>query len=95
MLNIPVRPFENAPHDIEAALADCDLFIAIGTSGAVYPAAGFVQVARRSGAHTLEQNLDASDVSGYFHEHRVGPAGQEVPRLVEELLALRPSPAKR
>ena len=50
---------------IEMALAQCDLFVSIGTSGAVYPAAGFVQTARHYGAQTLEMNLDPSDGSLY------------------------------
>lgn len=72
--------------EIEAALMNADLFIAIGTSGKVYPAAGFVQQARYFGARTLEINLEASDVSGEFMEARTGTAGKEVPKLVEELL---------
>lgn len=68
------------------ALAACDLFVAIGTSGQVYPAAGFVETARAAGAHTIELNLDPSAMSGRFHENRLGPAGTLVPALVEELL---------
>ncbi|WP_448581059.1 NAD-dependent deacylase [Thermaurantiacus sp.] len=69
------------------ALGQCDLFIAIGTSGQVYPAAGFVETAREVGAHTVELNLDRSAMSNRFHERRLGPAGTLVPALVEELLA--------
>ena len=72
---------------IQARLANCDLFIAIGTSGAVYPAAGFVQEARLHGAATVEVNLEPSDVAGHFHRHHIGPATVEVPALVEQLLA--------
>ena len=73
---------------IEAALANCDLFVSIGTSGAVYPAAGFVQTARYYGrAHCLEINLDPSAGTGWFHEARHGPAGELVPQWVEEVLA--------
>ncbi|MEG3148344.1 NAD-dependent deacylase [Sphingomonas sp. ZT3P38] len=72
---------------IERALAEADLFVSIGTSGAVYPAAGFVQTARYHGACTLEMNLDPSAGSAYFHETRLGPAGELVPAWVEELLA--------
>jgi len=71
---------------IDAALRNCDLFVSIGTSGAVYPAAGFVQTARYVGAETLELNLDPSAGSIYFHESRMGPAGELVPEWVEELL---------
>jgi NAD-dependent deacetylase len=69
---------------IEKALSHCDLFVAIGTSGKVYPAAGFHQLASHAGACTLEINLEATD-SG-FDEHRYGLAGKLVPQLVEELL---------
>lgn len=73
---------------IYAALAACDLFIAIGTSGQVYPAAGFVEEVRRHGrAHTVELNLEPSAVNSGFAEHRRGPASEVVPRYVDELLA--------
>ncbi|MBN7797691.1 NAD-dependent deacylase [Parahaliea mediterranea] len=84
--------FGEMPHDmdrIEAHLADCDLFIAVGTSGAVYPAAGFVQLARHAGAITVEVNREASDVAGFFHHHYVGCATDQVGLLVDELLAAR------
>ncbi len=70
---------------IEAALAACDLFVSIGTSGAVYPAAGFVQTARACGAQTLEINLDPSEGSHLFDESRQGEAGTLVPEWVESL----------
>lgn len=72
---------------IEAALATCDLFVSIGTSGAVYPAAGFVQTARHWGAATLEINLEPSQGSFLFDESRMGPASELVPAWVENLLA--------
>jgi NAD-dependent deacetylase len=71
---------------IERALMDADLFVSIGTSGAVYPAAGFVQTARFRGAHTLEINLAPSLGSVYFEESRTGPASELVPQWVEEVL---------
>ena len=72
---------------IYAALAGCDLFIAVGTSGQVHPAAGFVEEVRRHGrAHTMELNLEPSAVNSRFAEHRRGPASETVPRLVQELL---------
>ena len=71
---------------IEVALRMCDLFLSIGTSGAVYPAAGFVRTARHVGARTLELNLDPSEGSFFFHESRMGPASELVPLWVEELL---------
>jgi NAD-dependent deacetylase len=72
---------------IERAVAQADLFVSIGTSGAVYPAAGFVQTARYCGARTLEMNLEPSLGSVYFHESRTGPAGRLVPEWMEELLS--------
>ncbi len=72
--------------EIELQLSSCDLFIAIGTSGLVYPAAGFVQRARMSGATTVEVNIEPSDVAGLFHHQRQGPATLAVTALVEELL---------
>ncbi|MGV3770003.1 MAG: NAD-dependent deacylase [Sphingobium phenoxybenzoativorans] len=72
---------------IDAALREADLFVSIGTSGAVYPAAGFVQTARYVGARTLELNLDPSAGSIYFHETRIGPASELVPAFVADLLA--------
>jgi len=71
---------------IERAIAGADLFVSIGTSGAVYPAAGFVQTARYHGAETLEMNLEPSAGSAYFGETRLGPAGELVPEWVEGLL---------
>jgi NAD-dependent deacetylase len=83
--------FGEMPLELEAiyaALAACDLFIAIGTSGLVYPAAGFVAEVRRQGrAHTVELNLEPSAVDGLFAEQRRGPASEVVPRYVDDLLA--------
>jgi NAD-dependent deacetylase len=72
---------------IDAALQRADLFVSIGTSGAVYPAAGYVQTARYLGARTLEINLEPSAGSFFFEESRLGPAGELVPLWVDELLA--------
>lgn len=72
--------------DIFAALEDADLFVSIGTSGAVYPAAGFVRNARELGAATLELNLEPSQGTGWFDEARHGPATQVVSDWVEEML---------
>lgn len=71
---------------IYQALETCDLFVSIGTSGAVYPAAGFVAEARGAGARTLELNLEPSEGSRMFHETRLGPASVLVPQWVEEVL---------
>ena len=71
---------------IEQALNSCDLFISIGTSGEVYPAAGFMQLARMAGAKTLELNLQSTGRSNHFHECVYGPAGNVVPEVVNALL---------
>ncbi|MDE2620332.1 MAG: NAD-dependent deacylase [Sphingomonadales bacterium] len=72
--------------EIYAALREADLFVSIGTSGAVYPAAGLVRAARDLGARTLELNLERSQGSAWFEETRLGPASELVPAWVEELL---------
>ena len=64
---------------IEAALEACDLFVSIGTSGAVYPAAGFVQLARMAGARTVEINLEPTQGARLFDEGVYGPASETVP----------------
>ena len=88
-----VRPdivwFGEMPYEmdrIEEALRGCDLFVSIGTSGAVYPAAGYVQTARYCGARTLEINLEPSLGSTLFDESRIGRAGELVPQWVDEML---------
>lgn len=68
-------------------LAMADLFVSIGTSGAVYPAAGFVSEAKRLGIRTLELNLEPSDGSFQFDEARHGAASQLVPAFVDEVLS--------
>lgn len=81
--------FGEMPYEIdriERELQNCDLFVSIGTSGAVYPAAGFVQLAHMHSAQTLELNLEPSQGSGFFSETRNGPATQLVPRWVYSLL---------
>ena len=72
---------------IGAALAACDLFVSIGTSGSVYPAAGFVEEARLAGAHTVELNLEPSEGAGLFAEAAHGRATAIVPAFVERLLS--------
>jgi NAD-dependent deacetylase len=72
--------------EIFAALAQVDLFVSVGTSGAVYPAAGFVQAAKEHGARTLELNLERSQGSHWFDETRLGPASALVPEWVGEVL---------
>lgn len=89
----PLRPhvvwFGEMPlgmDDIYNALADADIFIAIGTSGHVYPAAGFVHEARLQGAHTVELNLEPSQVGSEFAEKHYGLASEVVPAFVDRLL---------
>jgi NAD-dependent deacetylase len=89
-----VRPdivwFGEMPYHMErigAALAAADLFVSIGTSGNVYPAAGFVAEARHAGAHTVELNLEPSEGASHFHERRHGSATALVPQFVAEVLA--------
>ncbi|OZA94043.1 MAG: NAD-dependent protein deacylase [Erythrobacter sp. 34-65-8] len=89
MLRPDVVWFGEMPYQMDRiyrAIRAADLFVSIGTSGAVYPAAGFVRDARELGARTLELNLDRSDGSHWFHESRQGRAGELVPAWVEEIL---------
>jgi NAD-dependent deacetylase len=82
--------FGEMPFEIERiddALAACDLFVSIGTSGNVYPAAGFVAAARRAGAHTVELNLEPSEGAGIFRERHYGKASEIVPAYVARILA--------
>ncbi len=81
--------FGEVPYELDrifTALESADLFVSIGTSGAVYPAAGFVQAAAAYGARTLELNLVPSDGTHFFQEARHGLAGVLVPAWVDELL---------
>jgi NAD-dependent deacetylase len=73
--------------EIERALRLSDLFVAIGTSGAIYPAAGFVAEAGAHGVPTCEINLEAADNASLFDEARYGPASRTVPAWVDEMLA--------
>jgi NAD-dependent deacetylase len=81
--------FGEMPYQMDrifAALSRADLFVSIGTSGAVYPAAGFVQQAAGHRARTLELNLERSQGSRWFDETRLGPASELVPKWVAEML---------
>lgn len=81
--------FGEVPYHLDrigAALSQADLFVAIGTSGVVYPAAGFVRVARQAGAATLELNLAPSERASDFADARFGPATEVVPAWVAEVL---------
>ena len=71
--------------EIQEALQECDLFISIGTSGNVYPAAGFVSMIPGY-ARSIEMNLNATEISNHFDEHRIGPASAQVSRWVDEML---------
>ena len=91
---VALRPdivwFGEMPYQMErifAAIARADLFVSIGTSGAVYPAAGFVQQAKRAGARALELNLERSQGSQWFDETRLGPASELVPAWVGQILS--------
>ena len=88
-----VRPdivwFGEMPYQMDKiyeALQDCDLFISIGTSGNVYPAAGFAAEARRNGTHAVELNLEES-LGSAFHERILGPASHVVPTFIDGLLS--------
>lgn len=72
--------------EIETRLAACDMFVAIGTSGLVYPAAGFVRRALAAGATTVEINSQLSEVTDLFHHQHTGLATEAVSALVDELL---------
>lgn len=74
---------------IEQAVVACDVFVSIGTSGEVYPAAGYVALAAAFGARTVELNLEPSDPAVPFDDVRAGRAGELVPAWVEEVLARR------
>lgn len=89
MLRPDVVWFGEMPYrmgEIHAALREADLFVSIGTSGAVYPAAGFVRDARELGVQTLELNLERSQGSHWFGETRLGPASEIVPQWTQEML---------
>lgn len=81
--------FGEMPRELErigTALSACDLFVSIGTSGTVYPAAGFVADALAAGAHTVELNLEPSEGASLFAETHYGPATEIVPAFVERML---------
>jgi len=81
--------FEEMPFFMEQiykAVESCDLFVSIGTSGNVYPAAGLVQIANQVGAQTLEINLEESNVASQFNDKIYGEAGKMVPKWVDQLV---------
>ena len=71
---------------VDRLLSSCDLFVSVGTSGVVYPAAGFVQIAKFAGADTIEFNLETTSNNYMFDRHVTGPAGTTLPQFVDELL---------
>ncbi len=86
--------FEEMPlymDEIDRALRRCAVFVSIGTSGNVYPAAGFARAARAAGARVVELNLEPSLNAAVFHEGHYGPATKVVPAWVDALLEGRPS----
>jgi NAD-dependent deacetylase len=89
-LRVDVVWFGEMPMQMDrilTALEACDLFVSIGTSGSVYPAAGFVQEVRMAGrAHTVELNLEPSEGHSLFAERHYGPAGRIVPEFVARIL---------
>lgn len=81
--------------EIEAALLSCDLFVSIGTSGNVYPAAGFVQLAGAAGARTVELNLEPSTNASGFDEGFYGPGTKVIPQFFDALLTQDTAPDAR
>ncbi|QIG40142.1 NAD-dependent deacylase [Microbacterium sp. 4R-513] len=82
--------FGEMPYDldrIEQAVIACDVFVSVGTSGAVYPAAGYVALASAFGARTVELNLVPSDAIVPFDDVRPGPATEVVPRWADEVIS--------
>jgi NAD-dependent deacetylase len=93
MLRPDVVWFGEMPYDldrIEDAVVACDLFVSVGTSGAVYPAAGYVALAAAFGALTVELNLERSDAAIPFDQSRIGRATEIVPAWVDEMLEALP-----
>jgi NAD-dependent deacetylase len=90
MLRPDVVWFGELPHEldrIENAVVACDVFASIGTSGAVYPAAGYVALAAAFGARTIELNLEPTDAAVPFDEARIGRATEIVPIWVDEIVS--------
>ena len=90
MLRPDVVWFGELPYEldrIENAVVACDVFASIGTSGAVYPAAGYVALAAAFGARTVELNLEPTDAAVPFDEARIGRATEIVPVWVDEIVS--------
>ncbi len=74
-------------NEVDALLRKCDLFLSVGTSGVVFPAASFVQTAKYYGATTVEFNLETTSNNYFFDKHIIGKAGVTLPAFVDELIA--------
>lgn len=72
--------------EVDTLLRRCDLFLSVGTSGVVFPAAAFVQTAKYYGAQTFEFNLEPTSNNFYFDKHIFGPAGTTLPAFVDEMI---------
>ena len=83
--------FGEIPFELEVisgALGSANIFLCIGTSGVVYPAAGFAHTAaRRPECHLIEMDIERTEISRHFHEHIVGTVAVELPQMVERLLS--------
>ena len=98
MLRPDVVWFGEMPYDldrIENAVVAADVFVSIGTSGAVYPAAGYVALAAAFGVRTVELNLEPSDAAVPFDDARAGRASELVPAWVDEVLSARRAAVER
>lgn len=72
--------------EVDHLLKTCDLFISVGTSGVVYPAAGFVQIAKLYGAETYEFNMEKTSNNYMFDHHIFGKSGSTLPIFIDELI---------
>lgn len=72
--------------EVDTLLRRCDLFLSVGTSGVVFPAAAFVQTAKYYGAATYEFNLEPTSNNFYFDKHIFGPAGTTLPAFIDEMI---------
>lgn len=71
---------------VDHLLSECDLFLSVGTSGVVFPAASFVQIAKYNNAKTYEFNLEPTSNNYFFDHHIYGPAGTTLPAFVDEMI---------
>ncbi|MEN3038283.1 MAG: NAD-dependent deacylase [Candidatus Kryptonium sp.] len=78
---LPIDAWDKA----EESASNCDVFFSVGTSGVVYPAASLPQIAKRSGAYTVEINIERTDLSWFMDEVIIGKSGEVLPELVKIL----------